>query len=80
MNNQILLTQILEETSELGEPDCMLIDPFLLNQSSGTLSPWLMDWTSKTQYMIHSDKILTITEPNSDLLEKYIKLTGNESS
>jgi hypothetical protein len=75
MNNQILISQIEEISTELGEPDCRLIEPFLLNQSSLTLSPWLMDYTSENKYMISSDKILTLADPNSELLEKYIKLT-----
>ena len=74
-NNQILISQIEEVSTELGEPDCRLIEPFLLNQSSLTLSPWLMDYTSENKYMISSDKILTLADPNSELLEKYIKLT-----
>ena len=74
-NNQILISQIEEVSTELGEPDCRLIEPFLLNQSSLTLSPWLMDYTSDNKYMISSDKILTLADPNSELLEKYIKLT-----
>ena len=74
-NNQILISQIEEISTELGEPDCRLIEPFLLNQSSLTLSPWLMDYTSENKYMISSDKILTLADPNSELLEKYIKLT-----
>jgi len=75
MNNQILISQIEEVSTELGEPDCRLIEPFLLNQSSITLSPWLVDYTSDNKYMISSDKILTLADPNSELLEKYIKLT-----
>ena len=75
MNNQILISQIEEVSTELGEPDCRLIEPFLLNQSSITLSPWLIDYTSDNKYMISSDKILTLADPNSELLEKYIKLT-----
>jgi len=74
-NNQILISQIEEVLTELGEPDCRLIEPFLLNQSSLTLSPWLIDYTSDNRYMISSDKILTLVDPNSELLEKYIKLT-----
>lgn len=75
MNNQILITRIEESPSELGEPDCRLIEPFLLNQSSLTLSPWLIDYTSDNRYMISSDKILTLADPNSELLKKYIELT-----
>lgn len=72
-NNQILISQIEEVSTELGEPDCRLIEPFLLNQSSLTLSPWLMDYTSDNKYMISSDKILTLADPKSDLLKNYLE-------
>ena len=51
MNNQILISQIEEVSTELGEPDCRLIEPFLLTIKS-TLSPWLIDYTSENKYMI----------------------------
>jgi hypothetical protein len=73
-NNQILLTQIEEVTTELGEPDCKLVEPFLLNQSSLELSPWLLDFTTQNTFMIHSDKILTIADPNTKLKGKYESL------
>lgn len=73
-NNQILLTQIEEVTTELGEPDCKLVEPFLLNQSSLELSPWLLDYTTQNTFMIHSDKILTIADPNTKLKGKYESL------
>ena len=75
-DKQILVSQ-LEEVApmDIGDPNCKLIEPFLLNQSSITLSPWLIDYTSDNKYMISSDKILTLADPNSELLEKYIKLT-----
>jgi hypothetical protein len=75
MNNQILVSQIEEASSELGEPDCRLIKPYIVNQSSSTLAPWISDFTCEDTYMIHSDKILTITDPKPTLLEKYQNLT-----
>ena len=74
MNNQILLTQIEEVSTELGEPDCKLVEPFILNQSDFSLSPWLIDFSTQNTYMIHSDKILTIADPNSKLKAKYDSL------
>lgn len=71
MNNQMLLSQIEEVSTELGEPDCKLIEPFLLNPSDETLSPWLVNVSSQNTFMIHSDKILTLVDPNSKLTEKY---------
>ena len=70
LNDLILITQIDEVPTELGEPDCKLTEPFVLN-ADGTLSPWLIDVSNQNVFMIHSDKILTITEPNTKLSEKY---------
>lgn len=73
-NNQFILTQIEEVSTELGEPDCKLIEPFTINESTLELIPWLIDLTAQNTFMMHSDKILTITEPNSKLKDKYEKL------
>lgn len=73
LTNQILITQIEEVTSELGEPDCKLVKPFSVN-ADGTLAPWMSDFASQSIFMIHSDKILTISEPKQSLLEKYENL------
>ena len=69
----ILLSQIEEVTTELGEPDCKLTEPFVF-YPDGTLKPWLVDVTSQNIFMISSDKILTLADPNSKLMEKYVSL------
>ena len=74
MNNQIILSQIEEVSSDLGEPDCKLTEPFVVNQSTLELTPWLIDMTIQNEFMIHSDKILTIVEPNDRLVSKYDSL------
>ena len=74
LNNQILVSQIEEVPSELGEPDCKLTEPFILNERDETLSPWLVGVSSQNTFMIHSDKILTIADPKPTLLEKYQNL------
>ena len=71
--NQILLTQIEEAGGDIGEPDCRLVEPFVVNDD-GTLSPWLVSLTNQNSFMIHSDKILTIVEPNGTLVDKYSDL------
>ena len=68
--NQILISQIEEVTSELGEPDCKLVEPFVICDD-GTLSPWLLEYTNQNDFMISSDKLLTIADPNSKLKLKY---------
>lgn len=75
VNNQMLLTQIEEVSTELGEPDCKLTEPFVFNDDE-TLEPWLLKYTGQNQFMIHSDKILTISDPSSKLGEKYQGLLG----
>jgi len=70
VNNQTVISEIEEVQSELGEPDCKLTEPFTINED-GTLSPWLLDLTNQNTFMISSDKILTLIEPNSKLTKKY---------
>tara|TARA_B100000579_G_scaffold363077_1_gene321488 strand:- start:813 stop:1028 length:216 start_codon:yes stop_codon:yes gene_type:complete len=65
-----VISEIDEVTSELGEPDCKLTEPFIINDD-GTLSPWLLDITNQNTFMISSDKILTLVDPNSKLVKKY---------
>ena len=69
-NDISLITQIEEVTTELGEPDCKLIEPFVISDD-GTLAPWLVSLTSQNTFMIHSDKILTMADPNRKLIDKY---------
>ena len=70
MNQQKILSQIEEVSTDLGEPDCKLPEPFTINDD-GTLSPWLLDVTTQNTFMISSDKILTLVEPNAKLVKKY---------
>ena len=72
-NNQVLISQIEEVTSELGEPDCKLIEPFVICDDK-TLTPWLLEYTNQNDFMISSDKLLTIADPNSKLKIKYEEL------
>lgn len=81
VNNTVLISKIEEVGSELGEPDCKLIQPFVIKISAieeiaSTLEPWLSEYTKQNEFMLHSDKILTIIEPRPTLLEKYIELTA----
>ena len=70
MDQTLLISQIEETGADIGEPDCKLTEPFVVN-SDGTLSPWLIEITTDNQFMMSSDKILTLVEPKPNLLEKY---------
>jgi len=50
-----------------------LTEPFVFHPD-GTMTPWLVDVTSQNVFMMSSDKILTLAEPNSKLMEKYENL------
>ena len=73
-NQQILVSQ-LEEVApmDIGDPNCKLIEPFILGKDD-TLSPWLIDVTNDNEFMMCSDKILTLVEAKPTLLEKYQNL------
>ena len=75
---QVLISQIEEVgAADIGEPDCKLTNPFWVNPLEGsiTLEPFLNNVTREDEFMISSDKILTLAEPTPTLLEKYQDLT-----
>ena len=72
-NNLVLISRLEEVTTELGEPDCKLIDPFELK------GEFLQSWpsfTTQREMMVHSDSFLTIIEPDKNQLDKYQALTA----
>ena len=80
MSNKVLVSKIEEIGAEVGEPDCKLIDPVILKtteekitveEGQVLMTPWLQSFTKKTEFMMSSDKILTIADPTADILEKY---------
>ena len=72
-NNLKIVTQIEEVLADIGDPNCKMIEPYLLGEQD-TLSPWLVECTSQNEFMISSDKILTMLDPKPTLLEKYENL------
>jgi hypothetical protein len=72
--NQILISQIEEVGADIGEPDCKLVNPYVVT-TEGMLEPWLLKVTREDTFMISSDKIITLTDPTPTLLEKYKDLT-----
>jgi len=70
VNNQVLISKLEEVSSDIGEPDCKLIKPFVVTKDK-TLEPFLLAYTKQDTFMISSDKILTLADPTPTLLEKY---------
>ena len=76
-NNHYIISQIDEVVAEdIGQPDCKLTKPFVINTETGKtiLEPFMMDLTRETNFMMGSDKILTLAVPTPTLLEQYLNL------
>ena len=74
VSGTILISRIAVVVSELGEPDCKLINPYQIFDRK--LTPWLHELTDSTDaIMISSDKILTLVDPKQQLLNDYLTLT-----
>jgi hypothetical protein len=76
-NDVVVVSEIVEVGSELGEPDCKLTNPYKLIGESNTqfLEPWIT-FTDQTEIMIHSDSILTIVEPTEKITKLYLDLVS----
>jgi hypothetical protein len=70
----VLISEIVEVGSELGEPDCKLINPYQFFDVND-MRRW-PEVTNQTELMIHSDSILTIADPTPEIIEKYLELTA----
>ena len=69
-----MVSQIEEMPAAVpGEPDCKLVEPFVVGEQD-TLSPWLVESTNQNEFMLSSDKILTLVDPKPTLVEKYERL------
>ena len=62
-NNHYIVSQVDEVVAEdIGQPDCKLTKPYVVNTESGktVLEPFMMDLTRDDIFMMGSDKILTL--------------------
>ena len=77
VNNHHIISQVDEvATEDIGQPDCKLTKPFVVNTESGktVLEPFMLDLTREDIFMMGSDKILTLATPTPTLLEQYLNL------
>jgi hypothetical protein len=68
----ILISKIDEVLADIGQPDCKLISPCVVEGTQ--LTPWMSDLTDVNEILISSDKILTLVEPNKKLLDLYFEI------
>ena len=69
-NKMTLISQIEEVGADIGQPDCKLVNPFMVDESK-TMVPFLNGLTRDETFMMSSEKILTLADPTPTLLEKY---------
>ena len=76
-NKHYIISQVDEVATEyIGQPDCKLTKPYIVNTESGKtiLEPFMLDLTRDDTFMMGSDKILTLAIPTPTLLEQYLNL------
>lgn len=72
-NDKVLVSRVQEVPSEIGGPDCLMINPYVLSED-GELSEWI-NFSDNNEVMIRSDDVLTFVEPNRKIIDKYLELT-----
>ena len=70
-NNLRLISQIDEVLADIGQPDCKLIRPCVIDKD-GKLTKWMSSLTDNTEMFMSSDKILTLVDPNQKILDDYV--------
>ena len=82
-DGRTLVTKIQEVPGvEIGEPDCVMIDPVIYDPSVEELSKALSRFPGKritqdTKMAILSDNILTMVTPDNKLLSEYLVTIGD---
>ena len=71
--DNVLISEVEEVPSEIGDPDCKLINPYRFYQDK-EMEPWVKA-SNQTEFMIRSSDILTIADPTPEVVEAYLKLT-----
>ena len=72
-NNLRLVSQIDEVLADIGQPDCKLINPCVIDKD-GKLTKWMSSLTDNAEMFISSDKILTLVDPNQKILDDYVNI------
>ena len=80
-NDLVVIAEVIEVMSEIGDPDCKLVNPFRIlgrheakdKSPEDRIVPWL-DFTEQSDIMVRSSDILTFVEPAPQLLAHYMTL------
>ena len=69
----VLISEVVEVSAELGDPNCKLINPYRF-YGIDDMRPW-PEVTNQNEIMLRSEDILTIADPTPEIVEKYLELT-----
>jgi len=77
-NDLVVIAEVVEVMSEIGDPDCKLLNPFRIlddpdKSPEDRIVPWL-DFTEQSDIMVRSSDVLTFVEPAPQLLAHYRSL------
>ena len=75
----VLITKIVELDAELGDPNCKLLNPLEWKKNDADDKYFLTTWieaSGQDEFMVRSEDILTIADPTSEVIEKYLELTS----
>ena len=73
LKNQWILAKVEEiEGTQLGDPDCILVEPMIIDGTN--LKDWL-PFADEKETVVRSSDIITFVEPGKDLLSKYYGYT-----
>lgn len=81
-NDVVLISEIEEIGADIGEPDCLLKNPYQILGKHETDAPpedrfvkWMDEYTNSDKFMLRSDDVLTFMEPHEKLIEHYNKIS-----
>lgn len=71
--NEWIIAQVeeVEGATSIGDPDCILRDPFLVDCDGG-IDPWPIH-SDDREVVVRSSDITTIVNPSKTLLARYIE-------
>ena len=82
-DGRIIVTKLQEVAEhEIGQPDCVMIDPVIFDESVDDITKAMKRFPGKritpdTKMAILSDNILTMVTPDNKLLSEYLIVIGD---
>jgi hypothetical protein len=72
--DNVIISEVVEIQAEIGDPNCKLINPYRFYPDKD-MEPWPKA-TNQKELMLRSEDILTMADPTSEVIKKYLELTS----